>query len=56
MENEIKPRNVAILIYENVEILDFTGPFQVFSVGSRSGKDFNVYTVAQHATSVKSFR
>ena len=42
-------RNVAILIFDEVEVLDFCGPFEVFSVaGRRSGLDpFHVYTVAQ---------
>jgi transcriptional regulator GlxA family with amidase domain len=44
-------RNVAILIFDEVEVLDFCGPFEVFSVtGRRSGLEpFNVYTVAQKA-------
>jgi transcriptional regulator GlxA family with amidase domain len=43
-------RNVAIFIFDDVEVLDFTGPFEIFSVcGLRSGgeKPFNVYTVAE---------
>ena len=42
-------RNVAILIFDDVEVLDFCGPFEVFSVtGKRDGSDpFNVYTVAE---------
>lgn len=43
-------RNLAIYIFDDVEVLDFAGPFEVFSVcGLRSGKEkpFNVYTVAQ---------
>jgi len=43
-------RNLAILIFDDVEVLDFAGPFEVFSVcGLRSGKEkpFNVYTVAE---------
>ena len=42
-------RNVAILIFDEVEVLDFAGPFEVFSVaGRRDGSDpFNVYTVAE---------
>ena len=47
MENVNSSRNVAILIYENVEILDFTGPYEVFIAGSNRGKDFNVFTVAE---------
>lgn len=45
----IPPRNVAILIFDEVEVLDFCGPFEVFSVAGR-GDDFNpftVYTVAE---------
>lgn len=42
-------RNVAILIFDEVEVLDFCGPFEVFSVtGLRSKLNpFHVYTVAQ---------
>lgn len=47
MGNAKKPRKVAILIYENVEILDFTGPYEVFLAGSKRGEDFSVYTVAE---------
>jgi putative intracellular protease/amidase len=48
MEQVQKKRNVAILIYDNVEILDFTGPYEVFITGSNHGQDFHVYTVAEH--------
>jgi transcriptional regulator GlxA family with amidase domain len=43
------PRNVAIFIFDEVEVLDFCGPFEVFSVtGRRDGSNpFNVYTVAE---------
>lgn len=43
-------RNLAIFIFDEVEVLDFAGPFEVFGVcGLRSGKEkpFNVYTVAE---------
>jgi transcriptional regulator GlxA family with amidase domain len=43
-------RNVAIFIFDDVEVLDFAGPFEIFSVcGLRSGgeKPFNVYTIAE---------
>ena len=44
-------QNVAILIFDEVEVLDFCGPFEVFGV-SRDYRDdstplFNVYTVAE---------
>lgn len=43
-------RNVAILLFDEVEVLDFAGPFEIFSVtGRRNGGEvpFNVYTVAE---------
>jgi transcriptional regulator GlxA family with amidase domain len=49
-ENEMsKQRNVAVLLFDDVEVLDFAGPFEVFSVtGKRDGSDpFTVYTVAE---------
>lgn len=44
-----RPRNVAILIFNDVELLDFCGPFEVFSVTGRRENltPFNVYTVAE---------
>jgi len=48
----VKQRNVAILIFDDVEVLDFCGPFEVFSVtGKRDNSNpFNVYTVSEKAT------
>jgi transcriptional regulator GlxA family with amidase domain len=43
-------RHVAILLFDEVEVLDFAGPFEIFSVtGRRSDGEppFNVYTVAE---------
>jgi transcriptional regulator GlxA family with amidase domain len=42
-------RNVAILIFDEVEVLDFCGPFEVFSVTGRwdNVNPFDVYTVAE---------
>ena len=45
----IQTRNVAILIFDDVEVLDFCGPYEVFGV-TGTGNDsqpFNVYTVAE---------
>jgi transcriptional regulator GlxA family with amidase domain len=44
-------RNVAILIFNEVEVLDFCGPFEVFAVtrGAQDAAPFNVYTVAETA-------
>ena len=49
--------NVGIYLYNEVEVLDFAGPFEVFSTASRvnarvspeSDNLFNVYTVAEDA-------
>lgn len=42
-------RNVAILIFNEVEVLDFCGPFEVFGVAGRNLPEapFHVYTVAE---------
>ena len=42
-------RNVAVVIFNDVEVLDFCGPFEVFSVAGGHGQDgvFQVYTVAE---------
>jgi transcriptional regulator GlxA family with amidase domain len=43
-------RNLAIYIFDEVEVLDFAGPFEVFSVcGQNTGGSapFNVYTIAE---------
>lgn len=45
--NDYKPKNVAILLYDDVELLDFAGPGEVFQQAVFKGqKAFNVYTVA----------
>ena len=40
---------VGILLFDEVEVLDFAGPFEVFSVTREDGegRPFDVYTVAQ---------
>lgn len=48
------PLNVAVLIFHDVEVLDFCGPFEVFSV-TDAGSDnppFKVYTVAERMTPI----
>ena len=41
------PKNVAILLYDDVELLDFAGPGEVFQVAEFNGSPaFHVYTVA----------
>lgn len=46
--------NVGILLFNDVEVLDFAGPFEVFSVTKdATGFDFlNVFTVAQDSGSI----
>ena len=43
--------NVGILLFNEVEVLDFAGPFEVFSICSNAEqkKLFNVFTVSEHA-------
>jgi putative intracellular protease/amidase len=58
---ERKPytRNVAIVVYENAEPLDWTGPFEVYNDAARSARvngqpAFNVYIVSKTAEPVNS--
>ncbi|MBO0726864.1 MAG: DJ-1/PfpI family protein [Blastocatellia bacterium] len=47
-------RKVAILIFDEAEVLDFCGPFEVFSVTGRGWeqKPFEVFTVAEKSGAV----
>jgi len=47
-------RNLAILIFDDVEVLDFCGPFEVFSVANRfiAPEALNVFTVAERTMPV----
>ncbi len=44
-------RTLAILVFDDVEVLDFCGPFEVFSVANRFTESpaFSVLTVAENA-------
>lgn len=49
------PLNVAILLYDDVELLDFAGPLEVFSLAYRDTiKLFSVYTVGLNTESITS--
>ncbi|MCH4248419.1 MAG: DJ-1/PfpI family protein [Acinetobacter populi] len=44
----MKTINIGILIFNEVEVLDFAGPFEVFSIASHHSKKlFNVFTIAE---------
>lgn len=45
-------KSVAIVLFDQVEVLDFAGPFEVFSVTGlrKSGEPFAVFTVAEKET------
>jgi transcriptional regulator GlxA family with amidase domain len=52
--------NVGILIFDGVEVLDFCGPFEVFSLASKPGQDtypenalFKVHTVAERPDPIR---
>ena len=48
-------KNVGIYLFNDVEVLDFAGPFEVFSVSSelQNHSLFNVFTFAEKAAIVK---
>ena len=43
-------KNIAIFVYDDIEILDFTGPYEIFSIADelRSGNLFNLFLVSEH--------
>ena len=45
-------KKIALVLFDEVEVLDFAGPFEVFSVTGRRnlGKPFEVFTVAEKET------
>lgn len=45
----MRSKNVAILVFDNVEILDFAGPYESFATAGRIDNSslFNVYTVSE---------
>ena len=48
--------NVGIYIYNRAEVLDFSGPFEVFSTASRictTGEPFNVFLVSETGETVE---
>ena len=49
MEQTPATYNLAILLFDDVEVLDFAGPYEVFSVSIRhtDPPPFNVFTVAE---------
>jgi transcriptional regulator GlxA family with amidase domain len=50
-----RKRNVAVVIFDQVEVLDFAGPFEVFSIATQVADpdSFNVYLVAQSDQAVQ---
>lgn len=44
---QVQRRNVAVLVYEKVDGLDFVGAFDAFATASNWGKDFYVYLVGE---------
>lgn len=56
----VNSRNVAIVIFDDVEVLDFAGPFEVFSVAASEMKrapyrPFFPYTVGLTSRSIEAF-
>jgi transcriptional regulator GlxA family with amidase domain len=53
--------NVGIFVFDDVEVLDFAGPYEVFTTATRvhardnaaEGKAFNVFTIAQSTASIR---
>lgn len=50
-----KQRNVGIMLFEEIEVLDFAGPFEVFNVTAELNDPapFNVFTIAETHAPIK---
>ncbi len=48
-------KHVAILIFDDVEVLDFAGPFEVFAVTDElcAHREFHVFTVAEMRATIR---
>ncbi|MEP6635155.1 MAG: DJ-1/PfpI family protein [Acidobacteriota bacterium] len=47
------PRNLAILIFDGVQIIDYTGPYETFGHAyADDGPVFNIYTVSEKAAPI----
>jgi putative intracellular protease/amidase len=47
------PRNLAILIFDGVQIIDYTGPYETFGhTYSNDGEAFNIYTVSEKMNAI----
>ncbi|HYP52603.1 MAG TPA: DJ-1/PfpI family protein [Pyrinomonadaceae bacterium] len=49
------PRNLAILIFDGVQIIDYTGPYETFGhvhVGDGHAHAFNIYTVSEKTNAI----
>ena len=49
------PRTIAIIIFDGVELLDFCGPYEVFTTANRQSEEpiWNVLAVAQSREAVR---
>ncbi|HOY40184.1 MAG: DJ-1/PfpI family protein [Bacteroidales bacterium] len=49
----IQPLNVGIFLYDEVEVLDFAGPYEVFSTTMRNKENlFNVKTISENGNAI----
>ena len=50
VQQKAVPRNLAILIFDGVQIIDYTGPYETFGHAyADDGPAFNIYTVSEKA-------
>ncbi len=55
MFTQTMKKNIAIFIFDDAEVLDFAGPFEVFSVASELSNHalFNVFTAAKEKKPIR---
>lgn len=52
-QSKSSPRNLAILIFDGVQIIDYTGPYETFGhVYNNDAPAFNIYTVSEKTNAI----
>jgi len=48
--------NVGLFLFDDIELLDFAGPYEVFSIASeQENNNLNVFTVTEHGNPIQTF-
>lgn len=52
-ETANRVRKVGVLLFDDVEVLDFSGPYEVFAMAGKQGGDFELFMVAEEVRPIR---